>query len=443
MKRKIYFMLATSSLLGFGSCRKGDSEKMEPTQTAHALKSDLKAFLIKNNTYSEMGRIIANSVFDSKIVQEVYTNTKLSLSLGLDETFYLKDIVNDVKKINKNIKSDLFISLINENLQNSPVSSKQANSKGLAGTSGIDKLKILLNEADYQIYWPYVEDWDGKEKPAIVFIDETNENNDKIAALIPLKDNPVKFDTIIVDEDYAKKHPVWVLSKKSDLSYSEIPALASGERTKGNVYFSEINHLEDKVSVSNQNLKSNVNLVSNTATQIYNVKLGRFMATKQWDPWLKGGSEFYLLFTETSVNSNVGGNANEIGASTSINMIFVDRPRKTISKKRWVDVYKNAVSNWRPEVHKSTLVIMEKDWEGWGVDERKIPYDIPVTVQGKTYNIKGDIIIEKRDDHITTKVYDRNYIFSNLNFSNNNWTTYSENGVNWTLPYTIGTSITN
>ncbi|MNL66401.1 hypothetical protein D3C87_1908600 [compost metagenome] len=64
-------------------------------------------------------------------------------------------------------------------------------------------------------------------------------------------------------------------------------------------------------------------------------------------------------------------------------------------------------------------------------------------MQGKTYNIKGDIIIEKRDDHITTKVYDRNYIFSNLNFSNNNWTTYSENGVNWTLPYTIGTSITN
>ncbi|MEN5197497.1 hypothetical protein [Sphingobacterium faecium] len=441
MKRKIYYLLATSGFLALSSCQKNDSVNMNTTETTQILKLELNSFLNKDDPYSNMAKIIANATLDKNIVEEVYHNAKLSISLGLDETFYFRDVVNDVKKINKNIKSDLFISFINKNLNASNVLSQKTRSEGTKSAL-VDKAKSLLLEEDYQVYWPYVEDWDGKETPAIAFVDSSNQHNDKIAALILSGVNPVKFDTIIIDEDYATKHPVWVLSKKADLTYDEIPALAAGERTKGNVYFSKEEQLTSKSVVVKEALRANVNSSNSTTNQIYNVKLGRFMATKQWDPWLKGGSEFYLLFTETSVNSSVGGSANEIGSSTSINMIFVDRPRKTIKKKQWVDVYKNAVSNWRPEVHKSTLVIMEKDWEGWGVDERKIPYDIPVTVGGKTYNIKGDIIIEKRDDHITTKVYDRNYVFSNLNFSNNNWTTYSENGVNWTLPYTIGTSIT-
>ncbi|WP_411973663.1 hypothetical protein ACLCDV_10865 [Sphingobacterium sp. Lzh-3] len=42
--------------------------------------------------------------------------------------------------------------------------------------------------------------------------------------------------------------------------------------------------------------------------------------------------------------------------------------------------------------------------------------------------------------YITTKTFDRNFIFSDLNKLGNNWAIYSEKGLNWTLPYTIGTS---
>ncbi len=139
----------------------------------------------------------------------------------------------------------------------------------------------------------------------------------------------------------------------------------------------------------------------------------------------------YFLFTETTVNSTVVGGP--IGASTQINSIFVDRPRKTINKKQWGDVNKIAVSNWRPEFHKMTMVVFEKDWEGWAgdSDNQKHEFDIPVTYTDassslKTHNVKGSISVHKRDEHVTPKVFDRSNIFSNFNFSNNNWTIYTE-----------------
>lgn len=74
----------------------------------------------------------------------------------------------------------------------------------------------------------------------------------------------------------------------------------------------------------------------------------------------------------------------------------------------------------------------------------KIIYDIPINYtengQSKTYNSKGEIKIDKRNDFITTKTFDRNFIFSNLNKLGNNWAIYSGKELNWTLPCTIGTS---
>lgn len=49
-------------------------------------------------------------------------------------------------------------------------------------------------------------------------------------------------------------------------------------------------------------------------------------------------------------------------------------------------------------------------------------------------------LCEERDDYITTKTFDRNFIFSNLNKLGNNWAIYSGKELNWTLPCTIGTS---
>ena len=258
-----------------------------------------------------------------------------------------------------------------------------------------------------------------------------------------------------------QQHPVWIVGENQELKYEELPRLADGERIKDGTLFLPIPEGDptrlppptfppitgngpstpQKPGQPNPP-KSTTPTTLPVDNNIYNVQLGRFMASKQWDPWLKGGSEFYISFTETAVNAPVGGTATDVGASAQINRIFVDRPRKTISKKQWVDVYQNAVSHWRKEVYKSAMIIIEKDLELGGGD-KKIPYDIPFMVGDKTYNLKGEFTMSSKDDLVTTKVFDRQYIFSNLNFANNQWTVHSAEGVNWTLPYKIGTSIYN
>ncbi|RKF37712.1 hypothetical protein BCY89_27365 [Sphingobacterium siyangense] len=411
--------------------------------------NQLKERFLKNeNNLTNLTKSISKSLTDKDFVKRVHESVTKARELGLDETFYLKELTlpESKKKIAKGVDHTTMLKKISNNFEGSYKINLKA-SLNNPDTEGPDtdmpEIEDILEANDYQIYWPYAEEWDGESTPAILIVDEFNKDEEIVPALIPIRDSNnrlIRYDTIIVNESYAMENPVWIVGENTELLYEEIPDLANGERVKDSVYF-----LPTPVATVTPTAPLNkISLASTGDNNVYKVDLGRFMAEKHYDPWLKGGSEFYLIFTETATNVAVSTTGDQLNTSTQINSIFVDRPRKTINKKQWVDVNKIAVSHWRPEVYKTALVIIEKDWSGLGSKEEKIPYDIPINYtengQSKTYNLKGEIKIDKRDDYITTKTFDRNFIFSNLNKLGNSWAIYSEKGLNWTLPYTIGTS---
>lgn len=398
-------LVGTAMLVG---CQKNNSpEPLENGEMSASVKrAKIGDYLAKTDTkIIKLAEGLVESSLSLELVKEMHNDVSTSLKYGLDEVSYLTDAMKHTSTITSRKKASRL-------------------SASLQANSEYNDLMETIKMGDYQIYWPYSEDWDGKTLPVISFVDTDNEDDQFIAAFAPVKrGDKIVMDTILIDEKYATNNPVWIV-RKSDIDYQALPNFSKGEFTKNGILFSTAS----QALVSNQE-------------KVYTMKLGRFMSSKQYDPWTKGGSEFMIYITETSVNTQLPGSPADLGATTHVNSIFVDRPRKAISKKQWADVNAIGISNWRPEVHKTTLVIMEKDWGGLsGGNEEDIPYDIPVTgADGKTFNVKGSIKVITKDDHVATRVYDRSYIFSNLNFSNGQWTVYNNNnGVNWTLPTVIG-----
>lgn len=405
--KQLLFPVLIGSTMLIGCQKENNPEPVKTSELSDLGKqAAINDYLAKTDSkILKIAQGLTNSSLNLDLVKEVHKDVLTSLKYGLDEVSYLKDAVE----------------------KDSRITQRKATSKlsaSLKASSGYEELIETIKTGDYQIYWPYSEDWDGSTMPVISFVDSSNEDDEFIPAFAPVKHGGrIDVDTILVNEIYATTNPVWIV-RKSDIDYQALPNFSKGEFTKNGVLFSTASKA-----------------LSSTQQKVYTMKLGSFMASKHYDPWTKGGSEFMIYITETSVNTQLPGSPADLGATTQVNSIFVDRPRKTIKKKQWVDVNAIGISNWRPEVHKTTLVIMEKDWGGLsGGTEEDIPYDIPVTgADGKTINIKGSIKVIKQDDHVATKVYDRSYIFSNLNYSNGQWTVYNNNnGVHWTLPTVIG-----
>lgn len=76
----------------------------------------------------------------------------------------------------------------------------------------------------YQIYWPYSQKWNGSDLPVITF-------KTKESPLLPQDENigyRIKegfVETVLVNEEYAKQHPVWIINY-NPIPYEEYPDFA-------------------------------------------------------------------------------------------------------------------------------------------------------------------------------------------------------------------------
>ena len=79
-----------------------------------------------------------------------------------------------------------------------------------------------LEKSNMQIYWPYYRNWDGKEWPIVTF-DPGNgaEANVGYRLFIDSEGNR-KVEAVVVDEEMAASHPVWVVNRNSDSGFTSM-----------------------------------------------------------------------------------------------------------------------------------------------------------------------------------------------------------------------------
>lgn len=265
-----------------------------------------------------------------------------------------------------------------------------------------------LEESNLQIYWPYSENWDGVTPPTITFLPEDEDQEWNIGYFV----EDGEIDTLLVDEDFAEKRPLWVINLRDTIFKEYIPEGISGE----NQQFAEAAAIGDPV---------------------YTTYLGKFMASEQHDAFWAGGSEFVVLVgTPSDFSVSESG---RINFNSDIVRLPVYRSRKDIRKKRWVDLYQPIVSDWTDDIKEIAFVVVEED-QGSSANET---VELSATWLGKEYKFGFSLPTRSRDDIITNRKYARSYVFSTNNhlggdWKEGNWYNYTSRGVNWTVPYKIG-----
>ena len=69
---------------------------------------------------------------------------------------------------------------------------------------------ITLNQIE--LYWPYWQEWDGKELPTISFT-PANSTKEGVGYQLVRSGNKYKLERVAVNDDYAFAHPTWILQE--------------------------------------------------------------------------------------------------------------------------------------------------------------------------------------------------------------------------------------
>ena len=202
MNRTLIYAFITVLSLGLYACSSSD----EPM----ALQSSPQT---SDNNVSEdsenIARLMASIPLNKGIMNEVFSATQNGLENGIEESYYFADMLSESSaKSASRVSSTSQESILGRELRSLLNKSRSGNQVDID----------LLQNGDYQIYWPYSEDWDGKTQPIITFVPK-DENQLWNYGYRQTDDG---IETIIVDEEFMESNPVWIINK-ADLSYDELP----------------------------------------------------------------------------------------------------------------------------------------------------------------------------------------------------------------------------
>ncbi len=266
----------------------------------------------------------------------------------------------------------------------SPVSGDAPDTRSGAFTSA-------LADAGLQIYWPYSEDWDGVTMPVITFNPEDAGATSNAAAGVRLNDGSnVGFlrerlpggswvvKEVIVDEDYARSNPVWVVNYNEDASYMT-PQMV------------EALYPERSASLATRSYSDCKTLV-----------LKEFKAHRNYDSWFAGGSEFFVKCG--ALDGFTAKTEEELKLySPSVTDMMINVKRKQVG--RTIRFNTIIVSEWTPQLEECAFLMIEDDggkqtsWKANGV----------VKIKSKSYGFEVEIPFNRNDDLVWRGKLSSNY----------------------------------
>lgn len=249
--------------------------------------------------------------------------------------------------------------------------------------SGIDDPDMflkMLTESDVQIYWPYSEQWNGKDMPVITFDPEDGARTNTGYRIKVEHDGSRHVEKVVVDEATAMEVPVWVVNRNTDSGYTSLEMLRREDPAWGEGGGAIIiNPSKDRTS----QVKSGGGMKT--------LVLKEFTMNRNYDSWFAGASEFFVKI----------GYLDNFTASTEAEMRLYN-PMVTdfmiVVKRNQVGVPQpfNAilVTDWSDQVESCAFMITEDD----GGTQTEWTSKAKVFVAGKSYGVEITIPLNIRDD---------------------------------------------
>ena len=365
---KKFFAIAVLAL-SFCGCRK--VEILSEPETA---REEAPGFV----ALEDVARIFAGLPIGVGQVTEVHDAASSSAGNGYDEEYLMKDLFaapgcgvgDEPSKAAGNYEKPLRELLLE---------ALASGTKAGDGARWLDSLSV----SDVQIYWPYSEDWDGKQLPVITF-DPGDLATSNVGYALRADGG---YDKVMVDENMAAERPVWVMNRNSDADYKSLEMRRREDPSWGNGGGDII--VRPATKASNPDFKTLV--------------LRSFTAKRQYDSWFAGGAEFFVKL----------GSIDSFRASTEAELRLYE-PTVTdfmiVVKRKQVgeEIPFNAVlvSEWTKGLATCAFMITEDD----GGTRTSWKCNATVKISSKSYGIELEIPLYTRDDVVWRGSLTRGYI---------------------------------
>ena len=350
-------MIATAVLAAmagpfFSSCDNVSRDDMlSPTGTSPSAA-------VISVTPESVARMLSGIPITIDQVREVLQGAEASSAIGYDEEYTFENILAG----NCRSSSGSLGQMIADHVAAS------------VATRSSDFLEELASSA-LQIYWPYSDCWDNKSMPVITFIPEGDKDSNIAFCRELLPDGTPVVKELMVDESYAKEHPVWVVNWNEDAG-AITPQMMEELQTRG----------------------TDTRAYSNLKT----LKLKEFKAHRQYDSWLSGGSEFYIKCGSLKAfTADVVSDLNRYDPEITDLMIKVKRNQ--VGKALRYNAI--LVSDWSDQLSECAFLIHEDDggkmttWKSSGT----------VKIKSKSYGFEVEIPYHRNDDIVWRGKLSSNY----------------------------------
>ena len=231
-----------------------------------------------------------------------------------------------------------------------------------------------LAASDAQIYWPYSEEYDGKSLPVITF-DPGGDAAANVGYRTRVDGSGKRtVEEIVVDEDYARTHPVWVVNNNSDSGYASLEMRRRADPDWGR---------GGEVLVKGGS--------GDDAENSRMLVLKYFKMNRNYDSWFGGASEFFVKCGSMSgFKAKTEAEMQEYYPTITDFMIVVKR--RDLGSHRPFNAI--LISDWTDQIEDFCLLVTEDD----GGTRTSWKCSASAKVQSKSYGFDLDIPYHDRDD---------------------------------------------
>lgn len=279
-KNLFKLVVAALSALVFTYCSKYASGPSFYTvdDSSSAVESDSSGFDL-----SSLARMFAALPIGIDQMQEVMDAASSSAGNGYDEEYTMKQLIlaPGCGVGDSPTKAGSYAHPLRDML------AEYLQTETKAGAKDVEAFMNSLSESDLQLYWPYSEDWDGEELPIITFDPGYGSEYNYGYKLGVDSDGFRVVDSVYVDENLAREHPVWVINTNDDAGFTPL-----------DIYRTSV------MPGTTSSVIPGSDRVSKTADQVGGDKwtksgnrmlyLRSFTMLRHYDSWFRGGSEFFV-----------------------------------------------------------------------------------------------------------------------------------------------------
>lgn len=327
-------------------------------------------------TLRELARIFSELPLDAEHLSEVHEAVTASSGNGYDEEYMMRDLLSSPGAGVGDGPARATVKSYSKPLRDLLEDYFASKSFTRSGEAGVQAWFDELTSSGMQIYWPYSEDWNGRDFPVITFNPGYGAETNYGYAVGFDESGARVVDSVYVDEELARHRPVWVINSNTDAGFT--PADFILRKGSG---------VPATRSASGRKV----------------LRIKSFRMLRNYDTWFAGASEFFIKCGSVDgFSASTDAELRLYSPSVTDFLLVVRRKEKDIEKA--LDAI--LLTDFTDQIDKLAFMVTEDD----GGARTSWKCSAIVKVQSKSYGFDVDLPYNDKDDIVWRGQLDAGYI---------------------------------